>query len=146
MKNWHTGKDPDTGKEEKGMTEDEMVGWHHLLDRHEFEQSPGVGDGQGSLVCFIPWGQKESDISEWLNWTDYEIVQLEECKTIFKDLYLFSDFTKTPSWSQQLGLPISIMILHISLAITSTRVQAKALNVGHYIKLLLKHLGKIHAW
>ena len=46
------------------MTEDEMVGWHHLLDGHEFEQSPGVGDGQGSLVCFIPWGQKESDISE----------------------------------------------------------------------------------
>ena len=54
-KNWLTGKDPDAGKdwrqEEKGMTEDEMVGWHHQLDGHEFEQASGVGDGQGSLVC-----------------------------------------------------------------------------------------------
>ena len=56
-KNWLTGKDPDTGKdwrqEEKGTTEDEMVGWHHLLDGHEFEQAPRVVDGQGSLVCCI---------------------------------------------------------------------------------------------
>ena len=53
-KNWLTGKNPDAGKywrqEEKGMTEDEMVGWHHQLDGHEFEQALGVGDGQGSLV------------------------------------------------------------------------------------------------
>ena len=46
----------------KGMTEDEMVGWHHQLDEHEFEQAPGVGDGQGSLVCCSPWGCKESDM------------------------------------------------------------------------------------
>ena len=51
--------------EEKGMTEEEMVGWHHQLDRHEFEQAPGVGDGQGS-----PWGRKESDMNEQLNWTE----------------------------------------------------------------------------
>ena len=66
-KNWLTGKDPDAGKdwrqEEKGMTEDEMVGWHHWLDGHEFEQAPGVGDGQGSLCC-SPWGYKESDTTE----------------------------------------------------------------------------------
>ena len=43
------------------MTEDEMVGWHHLLDGHEFEQVPGTGDGQGSLVCYSPWGHKELD-------------------------------------------------------------------------------------
>ena len=49
------------------MTEDEMVGWHHLLDRHEFEQSPGVGDGQVSLVCCRPWGCKVSDMTEQLN-------------------------------------------------------------------------------
>ena len=60
----------DWGWEEKGMTEDEMVGWHHWLDRHEFEQAPGVGDGQGSLVCCSPWGRKESDMTEWLNWTE----------------------------------------------------------------------------
>ena len=49
------------GQEEKGMTEDEMVGWHHLLSGHEFEQTPGDGEGQGSLVCCSPWGCKESD-------------------------------------------------------------------------------------
>ena len=49
------------------MTEDEMVGWHHGLDRHEFEQAPGVGDGQGSLACCSPWGLKESDTTERLN-------------------------------------------------------------------------------
>ena len=73
VKNWPTGKDPVAGKdwrqEGKGMTEDEMVGWHHWLDGHEFEQAPGVGDGQGSLVCCSPWGHKESDTTEWLNWT-----------------------------------------------------------------------------
>ena len=60
-KNWLIGKDPDAGKdwgqEKKGMTEDEMVGWHHRLDGHEFEQVPGVGDGQGGLACCSPWGQ-----------------------------------------------------------------------------------------
>ena len=64
-------KDPDAGKdwrqEEKGMTEDEMVGWQHWLDGHEFEQAPGDGEGQGSLVCCSPWGCKESDTSERLN-------------------------------------------------------------------------------
>ena len=56
-------------KEEKGMTEDEIVGCHHWLNGHEFEQTPGVGDGQGSLAYHSPWGYKESDINEWLNWT-----------------------------------------------------------------------------
>ena len=55
------------GQEEKGMTEDEMVGWHHRLDGHEFEQAPGAGDGQGSLVRCSPWGCKESDTTEQLN-------------------------------------------------------------------------------
>ena len=49
------------------MTEDELVGWHHRLDGPEFEQSPGVGDGQGSLVCCSPWGHKELDMTEQLN-------------------------------------------------------------------------------
>ena len=57
-------------REEKGMREDEMVGWHHWLDGHESEQAPGVGDGQGSLACCSPWCRKESDRTEWLNWTD----------------------------------------------------------------------------
>ena len=74
VKNWLIGKVPDAGKDwrqqQKGTTEDEMVGWHHWLDGHEFEQAPGVGDGQGSLACCSPWGRKESDTTEWLNWTE----------------------------------------------------------------------------
>ena len=73
-KNLLTGKDPDARKvwrqEEKGMTEVEMVGWPHQLDGHEFEQALGVGDGQGNLVCCSPWCHKESDMTEWLNWTE----------------------------------------------------------------------------
>ena len=72
QKNWLTEKDPDAGKdwrwEEKGTTEDEVVGWHHRLDGHEFEQVLGVGDGLGGLACCSPWGHKESDMTEWLNW------------------------------------------------------------------------------
>ena len=66
--NWIIGKDPDAGKgwrqEEKGTTEDEVVGWHHWLNKHEFEQALGVGDGQGTLACCSPWGHKESDTTE----------------------------------------------------------------------------------
>ena len=74
VKNWLNGKDPDAGKdrkeEEKGMTEDEMIRWHHWLDGHEFEQTPEVGDGQGTLVCCIPWGRTELDTTEQLNFTE----------------------------------------------------------------------------
>ena len=73
-KNWLTGKDPDDREdgrqEEKGTTEDNMAGWHHRLNEHEFEQAPGVGDGQGSLACSSPWCCKESDTTERLNWTE----------------------------------------------------------------------------
>ena len=68
------GKDPDAGKdwgqEENGMTEDEMVGWHHRLNGHGFGWTLGVGDGQGGLVCCSSWGHKESDMTEQLNWTE----------------------------------------------------------------------------
>ena len=73
-KNCLTGKDPDAekdwGQEEKGTAEDEMVGWHHWLNGHEFEQDPGVGDGQGGLACYGSRGCKESDMAEQLNWTE----------------------------------------------------------------------------
>ena len=71
VKNWLSEKGPDAGEdcrqEEKGMTEDEMVEWHHWLNGLEFEQTLGDGEGQGSLVCCSPWGYKESDTTEWLN-------------------------------------------------------------------------------
>ena len=71
-KNWFTGKDPDAVKDwrqkKKGTTEDDMVGWHHWLNGHGFGWTPGVGDGQGGLVCCSPWDCKESDTTEQLNW------------------------------------------------------------------------------
>ena len=74
VKNWLVWKDPDAGndwrQEEKGMTEDDMVGWHHWLNGLEFEYASRVGDGQGSLACCSPWGHKELDLTEWLNWVD----------------------------------------------------------------------------
>ena len=73
-KSWLIGKESDAGRdwgqEEKGITEDEMAGWHHRLDAHEFGWTPGVGDGQGGLVCCNSWGHKESDTTEQLNWTE----------------------------------------------------------------------------
>ena len=74
VKSWLTGKDSDAGRdweqEEKGITEDEMAGWHHRLDGHEFEWTTGVGDGQGGLACCYSWGCKDSDTTEQLNWTE----------------------------------------------------------------------------
>ena len=78
VKSWLTGKDSeaerDWGQEEKGMTEDEMTGWHHWLDGHESEWTPGVGDGQGGLVCCNSWGRKESDTTERLNWIEGKFI------------------------------------------------------------------------
>ena len=75
VKSWLIWKDPDGGKdwrhEEKGMTEDEMAGWHHPLDGHVFGWTPGVGDGEGGLACCGSWGHKDSDTTEWLNWTEW---------------------------------------------------------------------------
>ena len=73
-KSWLNGKDPDAGRdwgqEEKRMTEEEMAGWHHWLDAHEFGWTPGVGDGQGGLACCDSWGHKELDRTERLIWSD----------------------------------------------------------------------------
>ena len=74
VKDWLIRKDPDAGKdwrqEEKGMNEDEMVGWHHQINGHEFEKALGDSEGQGSLGCCSPWSHKESDMTERLNWTE----------------------------------------------------------------------------
>ena len=97
-KKWLTGKDRDAGEdqrwEEKGTTEDEMVEWHHQLHGHEFEQAPGVGDGQGSLVCCSPSGHKESDTTDQLNWTDYWNNRSNLCVP-----------SKSRSWLPKAGLP-----------------------------------------
>ena len=71
VKSWLIGKDAEAGKdwgqEEKGTTKDKKAGWHHWLNGHEFGYTPGVGDGQGGLMCCGSWGYKESDTTEWLN-------------------------------------------------------------------------------
>ena len=80
-KSWLIGKDSDAGRdwgqEEKGMTEDEMAGWHRQLDGCESEWTPGIGDGQGSLACCNSWSRKESDTTEWLNWTERLKMQVQ---------------------------------------------------------------------
>ena len=77
-KSWLIGKDPDAGRfwgqKEKGTTEDELAGWHHQLDGHEFGWTQGVGDGQGGLACCDSWGHKESDTTERLNWTELNLL------------------------------------------------------------------------
>ena len=77
VKNWFIWKDPYAWKDwrwkEKGMTEDETIGWHHWINGHEFELTPGVGDGQGGLACCDSWGRKESDTTERLNWLNWMI-------------------------------------------------------------------------
>ena len=91
VKNWLISKDPDAGKgsrqEDKGTTEDEMTGWDHRLDGPEFEQAPVVGDGQGNLVCCSPWGHKESDTTERLNWTALPLL-LKDSHVLQTFLYL----------------------------------------------------------
>ena len=97
-KNQLIGKDLDAGKdwrqEEKGTTEDEMVGWHHRCNEHEFEQAPGVGDGQGGLACCGSWGRKESDMTERLKWT--------ELKTMFICHLIYDKETRTYSGRKSL--------------------------------------------
>ena len=80
VKSWLIGKDSDAGRdwghEEKGMTEDEMAGWHHGLNGRESEWTLGVGDGQGGLKCCDSWGCRESDTTERPNWTKLNPVRL----------------------------------------------------------------------
>ena len=89
-KNRLTGKDPDAGKdwrwEEKGTTEDEMVGWHHQCNGHEFDWLQGLW-WTGSLACCSPWGRKELDMTDWLNWTDVQVHTLLSMATFLKEIH-----------------------------------------------------------
>ena len=115
VKIWLICIDPDAGKdwgqEEKGTTEDEMVGWHHWLDGHEFEQTPGVGDGHRGLSCCSTWGRKESDTTERLNWTElnwchsyfysplppaviFLCLEVTKSRWLYLSLYILSNFNQ----------------------------------------------------
>ena len=105
-KSWLIGKDFDTGRdwgqEEKGMTEDEMAGWHHWLNGRESEWTQGVGDGQGGLACCDSWGCKESDMTEQLNWTE-----LNWC------LPLWSNFNNIMQMKKKILEPLYFLIIKI---------------------------------
>ena len=102
VKSWLTGKGSDAGRDwgqEKGTTEDEMAGWHHRLDGHEFEWTLGAGDGLGGLACCNSWGRKESDTTERLNWIELNIsfhgtlsIQLILSSPLLMFISLFSVF------------------------------------------------------
>ena len=103
-KSWLIWKDPDAGKdwrqEEKGMTEDEMVGWHHQLNGHEFGWTPGVNDGLGGLACCGSWGHKESDATE-LNWTEWPCpfcLAPRPAVTLSPSQDLLTVWASCPSW------------------------------------------------
>ena len=107
VKNWFIWKDPDPGKDwrqEKGMTEDETVGWHHQLNGHEFELTPGVGNGQGGLECCDSWDRKsQTRLRDWieLNWTYYV---WEECNCVV--VWTFFDITFLWDWNENWPFPV----------------------------------------
>ena len=92
-KSWLLGKDPDAGRdwgqEDKGTTVNEMVGWYHRFNGHEFEWTPGVGDGQGGLACCGSWGCKESDMTEQLNWAELNSFYFTNCPSMKILKFLF---------------------------------------------------------
>ena len=108
VKNWLTGKDLDAGRdwrqEEEGTTEDEVVGWHHQLNGREFEQTLGVGDGQGSLACCSPWGHKELDLTEWLNWTaDSHKKQMSPLVILVVFFFFFLVWEDARTWAHKVS-------------------------------------------
>ena len=122
MKSWLIWNSPyagkDWGQEEKETTEDEMVRWHHQLNEHEFGWTPGVGDGQGGLMCCGSWGPKESDTTEQLNWTELYLYSLMDL-IVFSSPYLIFKYasagwthTISEKTGQVLGIVLSTAHLH----------------------------------
>jgi len=103
VKSWLIWKDPDAGKdwrwEEKGMTEDEMAGWHNRFNGHGFGWTLGVGDGQRDLACCGPWGRKESDMTEWLKWTEGKDSAFFTLPVFFLDKIVYSNFRFNSSYT-----------------------------------------------
>ena len=122
MKSWLIWKDPDAGKdwgqEEKGTTEDEMVGWHHWLNGHGFGWTLGVGDGQGGLVCCGSWGRKELDTTERLHWlTDWILLDKSQGKRSLVSYgprgYSKSDTTEQLNWTEWLSsIPLCMWVVY----------------------------------
>ena len=121
-KSWLIGKDLDAGKDwgqEKGMTEDEMVGWHHQLNGPEFQQALGDSEGPGSLACCSSWGHKESDVDQWL-----------KNKTVAHQAPLSMDFPRQEYWSR-LPFPSPGDLPDPGIGPTSPILQADSLPLSH---------------
>ena len=113
-KSWLIGEDSDAGRdwgqEEKGMTEDEMAGWHHRLDGCDFEWTLGVGDGQRGLACCDSWGCKESDMTGQLNWT--------ELKYYYKDTFTHKLWSHSPA-----NMSVYVKNMYICIYVFLTYIQ-----------------------
>ena len=119
MKSWLIGKAPDAGKywgqEENGTTEDKMVGWHHWLNVHVFGWTPGVGDGQGGLVCCSSWDRKELDMTEQLNWNENKGLSLFP---LFPHLFTMKWWDRV-LWSSFLGCWVLSQLFHSPFSFSS---------------------------
>ena len=142
-KSWLIWKDPDAGKdlgqEEKGPTEDEMVGWHHRLNGRESEWTPGVDDGQGGLVCCGPWGHKESDTTEQLNWR----TPIKKCLVTIEAHIVLNRFIKLGSTLKilkLLSLPSRILLLHLTFSPSVYHHYAKLLSSAYLLNYRASHL------
>ena len=122
-KGWLIGKNSDAGRdwgqEEKGTTEDEMAGWHHRLEGHESEWTPGVGDGQGGLACCNSWGHKESDSTEQLNWTELYWTLQNGGKKGIRFLFTRSSFRGNKKYHSRGGRVVSVKVSHSALLDTA---------------------------
>ena len=128
------------GPEEKGATENEMVGWHHWLNGHEFEKTPGDGEGQGNLACCSPWGHKESDTTEWLN-NNYYKCKFSVCASIFPSIRIFSsESILCIKWPKFWNISLSISPANEYSGLTSFKIDGlDLLAVQETLKSLLQH-------
>ena len=128
------------GQEEKGTTEDEMAGWHHQLNGHEFEWTPGVGDGQGGLACCNSRGRKESDTTEWLNWTELNWkIALGRILISYKLGYIYIYFFF--SHIKKRSKTVSFFLL-ISASVFVSWPQNGCITSKHHVQILDQKKGK----
>ena len=137
-KSWLIGKNPDAGRdwgqEEKGPTEDEMAGWHHLLDGLEFDWTPGVGDRQGGLACCDSWGRKELDTTEQLNWTE---LNWSLTRILVSTLSLFIASLSKPSYSVDATVVLVCLIVFLFNHWQAQRKTTSSFGVGRPVCYLV---------